>query len=754
MIKGDAEQPPETLLETDEARHHCEACSRLPTIHAHISKTCPYIGTFHYAPSAGNRSRQTYFERDIQSVEQLRKQHAIRINPNIGIFHYGDFVLGEGFTQFLRKLGSMKNAAATRPPPGQDLEITLSDSARTDRIRSGVQIPLLKSPSFVGPLEKPQDAVEQLRRDAYATVLYASGDNLVKLSEKQRRVGIGKRFRYNGAIDMSKMYPITGSVDDCALLKPVGAERSRLYNDLMGEVNGFRKYFVQGQSATNPKDAYKDAFRQAKMCGSPNKDDGPYELTYEPKTIAGGYVAGAGLGYGQFADFPPRQRNAPFSRPDEWKNGDAGETDELSIDTPLNSAPMTPYQPNKMDKRGVGFTTSQVAYSSRGQTALLPNSMGDTWFPGTMSAAIKKESWKNKQNMRDTTKFKPFFVQSKAQIDETYELYEDVVMGEGSYATVIQARHKATGELVAIKAVQKRLLFTDLEKSCVMHEVENQLRIIHGNIVRLYEVFETPDHLYLVLEHCPCGELEKMIYARGKLTEIEAKRVTKQLLKALAYLHGKGIVHCDVKPQNLLFKAGTAEDNAELPSPGQPPALETPESPAGLQAKLCDFGMSRKVPDVRFYKLTGDVNKIPFSALCGTGGFIAPEILRQQPFGKAADLWSVGVMLYQMISGRMPFMPARNCLDKPVVFGVGSWRMISDEAKNLITLLLEKDPSKRITADEALSHPWLESVQHLKSGFPHFVPTAATPIKNGTTPRLKRAASMPADLPIPPMSSI
>ncbi|CAM9136193.1 unnamed protein product [Choristocarpus tenellus] len=110
--------------------------------------------------------------------------------------------------------------------------------------------------------------------------------------------------------------------------------------------------------------------------------------------------------------------------------------------------------------------------------------------------------------------------------------------------------------------------------------------------------------------------------------------------------------------------------------------------------------------------------------MLGTGGFIAPEIIRQEPFGKAADLWSVGVMLYQMISGHMPFMPAKTSLTKPVPFASPVWKNASSLAKDLIRSLLEKDPAHRIDANTALQHPWIQTIQHLRPSFPHFVPAA------------------------------
>ncbi|CAM9860706.1 unnamed protein product, partial [Hapterophycus canaliculatus] len=138
-----------------------------------------------------------------------------------------------------------------------------------------------------------------------------------------------------------------------------------------------------------------------------------------------------------------------------------------------------------------------------------PAQPGDAWMPGTVSAQRTKESWRNKQELRDCREFKPFFVQAKTDFTATYRLLDDCLLGEGAYASVFLAEHLKRGEAVAVKAVQKRLLFSDAEKKSVGAEIDNQLRIIHKHVVRLYEVYETPDNVYIVLENCPCGDLEK-----------------------------------------------------------------------------------------------------------------------------------------------------------------------------------------------------------------------------------------------------
>lgn len=184
-------------------------------------------------------------------------------------------------------------------------------------------------------------------------------------------------------------------------------------------------------------------------------------------------------------------------------------------------------------------------------------------------------------------------------------------------------------------------------------------RLVNNHVIRLYEIYQSPEKLYLVLERAPCGSLEEYLFVRGRLNELDAKRVVRQLLDGVAYLHKVGVVHCDLKPANILFSDidqgadaaatavseggdtmvdGTSNGGRVMP---RAQASTPPASLSGLVVKICDFGHTRKVPDCRYYKFTGDINKIPFHMFkhTGTEGFVAPEVLVQKPYGKAADMW-------------------------------------------------------------------------------------------------------------------
>ncbi|CAM9838376.1 unnamed protein product, partial [Hapterophycus canaliculatus] len=296
------------------------------------------------------------------------------------------------------------------------------------------------------------------------------------------------------------------------------------------------------------------------------------------------------------------------------------------------------------------------------------------------------------------------------------------MLGAGAYGTVLAAVHRSTGRQVAIKTMLKKYLLSDAEKASVEREIEIQKRLVNNHVIRLYEIYQSPEQIYLVVERAPCGSLEEFLYVRGRMTELDAKRVVRQLLDGLAYLHKSGVVHCDLKPANILFS--DIDQGNSLPDSGgggrasQPVTpraqVAPPASLSGLVVKICDFGHSRKVPDCRYYKFTRDINKIPFHMFkhTGTEGFVAPEVLRSEPYGKAADMWSTGCMLNLMLTGRMPWLPSRACLQRPLSTSGPSWKGISEPAKSLVEDLLTADQDLRADVEQATHHPWFEGIHH------------------------------------------
>ena len=157
-------------------------------------------------------------------------------------------------------------------------------------------------------------------------------------------------------------------------------------------------------------------------------------------------------------------------------------------------------------------------------------------------------------------------------------------------------------------------------------------------------------------------------------------------------LHSRGILHGDVKPSNILLDASSGLIE------GGVARLD--------KIKLCDFGNARRSRDARYYRITGDVSLVPWSCVSGTLGYVAPEILLKKSYSTPADVWSVGVLLYELLGGFQPFQPYATCLNTSVCFPPPWGVEISAEAQHLVASMLELDPLKRITALAACAHPF------------------------------------------------
>jgi len=261
-------------------------------------------------------------------------------------------------------------------------------------------------------------------------------------------------------------------------------------------------------------------------------------------------------------------------------------------------------------------------------------------------------------------------------VEETYEFKEE--LGVGNYSVVKKAVHKKTGEVVAIKIYDKRHLRI-FDKGCINTEVEILKSLRHSNVINIKEAYDAPKKLYIVMEFMEGGELLDLIRKRKVFPEREACKIFHQTISALAYLHSLGIIHRDIKPDNLLLTT-TGEDAI---------------------VKIADFGFAKRIGDGILY------------TPCGSPVYTAPEIIREEPYNKSADMWSVGILLYILLCGFPPFYhrdPNKlfDVIEKGVFdFPNPQWANISSSAKELVSLLLTLEPSERLTAQQALVHPWL-----------------------------------------------
>jgi len=262
-------------------------------------------------------------------------------------------------------------------------------------------------------------------------------------------------------------------------------------------------------------------------------------------------------------------------------------------------------------------------------------------------------------------------------INQFYDVTSQV-LGVGNFSTVKVGIDRESGASVAVKIVDKS--HVKHKPEMLKNEVEILLKIHHPNVIKLLDLFDSTENLYLVMELVTGGELFDRIVEREQYSESDAKEVMRQLLDAIEYIHSKDIVHRDLKPENLLL-----EDKAR-----------------DTKIKLTDFGLS-KIFDSEY-----------MSTACGTPGYVAPEILTATGYGPAVDMWSAGVIMYILLCGYPPFYNENDAkLFESIMaanyhFHSPYWDNISKEAKSVIQSLLVPDPSKRLTAIQAKELEWFK----------------------------------------------
>lgn len=263
-----------------------------------------------------------------------------------------------------------------------------------------------------------------------------------------------------------------------------------------------------------------------------------------------------------------------------------------------------------------------------------------------------------------------------SDIRKKYDLKETI--GTGAFSEVCLAEDKNDrGKFYAVKCID-RMGLVGKEES-LDNEIQVLRRLNHPNIVRLSDVIEDKSYVYLIMELVTGGELFDRIVEKGSYTEKDASRLIKQVLEAVDYMHERGVVHRDLKPENLLYYS------------------TDPDS----KIMISDFGLSKT-------EESGTM-----ATACGTPGYVAPEVLAQQPYGKEVDCWSIGVIAYILLCGYPPFYDENDAalfqqiLKAEYEFDSPYWDDISDSAKEFIRRLMCKDPKKRFTCKQAIAFPWI-----------------------------------------------
>ncbi|EPY24646.1 MAPK-activated protein kinase Srk1 [Strigomonas culicis] len=320
-----------------------------------------------------------------------------------------------------------------------------------------------------------------------------------------------------------------------------------------------------------------------------------------------------------------------------------------------------------------------------------------------------------------------------------YDVDHATLLGKGGFSEVLAATHLPTGERRALKVMQRSIL-TGKKGDMVTHEKEILRRTCHPDIVTLYETIQTPEKIYFALDLMH-EDLFEFIVRNKQVNEGLTRKIMYHLLSAIHYLHEQSVIHRDIKPENILINLNynpSAQDGARVSEEELAALLENVSSvneldPAcvDVEVKLADFGLAKLV-------MEWDVRSTP----CGTSFYIAPEVIRgiesqgakplvtNQRLVKSVDVWSAGVVFFVLLSGRPPFHgqvktgDERRALLRKIDHGVlfnsnHGWDAVSAEAKDVIARMLDQDVGARISAREALAHPFFT-----KHGFPHPVPGA------------------------------
>jgi len=315
-----------------------------------------------------------------------------------------------------------------------------------------------------------------------------------------------------------------------------------------------------------------------------------------------------------------------------------------------------------------------------------------------------------------------------AEPNAKYDFYK--VLGRGACGVVYHARCKETGRDVAVKAIRLQSFGKKANNAATVQnlarEAELMQRLDHPGIIKLHEVITGRACLYIVMELVTGGDLFDRVIARKRLPEGAARGLTKSILEAVSYLHEQGVVHRDLKLENILM-VSERED---------------------VEMKLTDFGLAAKL----------DTDGL--RTFCGTPQYFAPEVLRRRTtvhglgrYGREADMWSVGVILYILLSGSPPFRADH--LERQIATGAYNfklpvWSSVSKAAIHLIRRLIEVDPKKRISARDALNHPWITGAEMPKTP-PKPKPKPAPPAQRALPP-LELGAPKVALSPAMPLS--
>ena len=319
---------------------------------------------------------------------------------------------------------------------------------------------------------------------------------------------------------------------------------------------------------------------------------------------------------------------------------------------------------------------SKMAKKSTHNRNIEQNSIFNSNNTNTSLLSTMKDSNYYSQESENLSKYIKDYYKSHSSYPKTdISFYKfGRVIGRGAFGKVNIGLNILTGRIVAIKSFNKQNLLNEKAKKKILYETNLMRGLYHPSVTKILETFETDKYMLIIMEYISGGNLQNFVKKRRKLCEKTAKILYRQIIQGIKYIHSKGIVHRDIKLENILLDLNNI-------------------------VKICDFGVG---------KLTQKGQKLMDQ--CGTPVYMAPEIIKGDGYeGFPVDVWSSGVALYIMLSGNIPFNRDKTHDLQSAIMNLPYKKIddISDNANDLLQNILEKNPNKRLTPDEILEHPWM-----------------------------------------------
>ncbi|PRP76173.1 hypothetical protein PROFUN_15334 [Planoprotostelium fungivorum] len=269
----------------------------------------------------------------------------------------------------------------------------------------------------------------------------------------------------------------------------------------------------------------------------------------------------------------------------------------------------------------------------------------------------------------------------RERIDEFYTI--GAKLGKGSFSVVFEGTERSTGIKYAVKVIKRSLI----KQKLLDREIEIMTSLRHPNILFCKEVYEDDESIFLILELIKGGELYDKIVDQGEYSEEESRRIVRQIVDAVEYLHQNGIAHRDLKPENILCEI----------LPGSTEELQL------IHIKVADFGLSKMF------------SREDLFTKCGSPIYVAPEVISSKPYDQSVDLWSIGIITYVLLTGCFPFYEEKKNFKilyekiSNVRYEFPSDPQLSTEARDFVSRLLVREGKDRMTPQQCKEHPWLQN---------------------------------------------